>query len=78
MAKDIDTYRLIKQFVDWWCRRYYKHSQPEDREDMASEVALIASQNPSPVEDEKKKTSVVLACCPKCGFQLVASCKKAP
>ena len=46
MARDIGEYHSqITRFVDELCRVYYRHSQPEDRRDISSEVALIAHQN---------------------------------
>lgn len=46
MARDIGEYHpQITRFVDELCRVYYRHSQPEDRRDISSEVALIAHQN---------------------------------
>ena len=46
MPRDIGNYLTqITQFVDYLCRIYYRHSQPEDREDIANEVALIAHEN---------------------------------
>ena len=53
MARDIGEYHpQITQFVDELCRVYYKHSQPEDRRDISSEVALIAHQNREQIADE--------------------------
>ena len=55
MAKDIGEYHSqIVQFVAELCRVYYKHSQPEDRRDISSEVALIAHQNREKVTDESE------------------------
>ena len=55
MARDIGKYHSqIAQFVDELCRIYYKHSQPEDRRDISSEVALIAHQNREQVADESE------------------------
>ena len=55
MAKDIGEYHSqIVQFVAELCRGYYKHSQPEDRRDISSEVALIAHQNRERVTDESE------------------------
>ena len=55
MAKDIGKYHSqIAQFVDELGRVYYKHSQPEDRRDISSEVALIAHQNLEQVTDESE------------------------
>ena len=55
MARDIGKYHSqIAQFVDELCRVYYKHSQPEDRRDISSEVALIAHQNRQKVPDESE------------------------
>ena len=55
MARDIGKYHSqIAQFVDELCRIYYKHSQPEDRRDIGSEVALIAHQNRGQVVDESE------------------------
>ena len=46
MSRDIGNYLTqITQFVDYLCRIYYRHSQPEDRSDIANEVALIAHEN---------------------------------
>ena len=40
MPRDIGKYHTqITQFVDELCRVYYKHSQPEDRRDINSEIA---------------------------------------
>ena len=56
MARDIGEYHSqITQFVDQLCRVYYKHSQPEDRRDISSEVALIAHQNREGVTDESEE-----------------------
>ena len=45
MARDIGNYQpQIADFVAELCPIYYRHSQPEDREDIAVEVALIAHQ----------------------------------
>ena len=55
MARDIGEYHTqIVQFVDQLCRAYYKHSQPEDRRDISSEVALVAHQNREQVTDESE------------------------
>ena len=55
MARDIGEYHTqIAQFVDELCRTYYRHSQPEDRRDISSEVALIAHQNREQVTDESE------------------------
>ena len=55
MARDIGEYHSqIAQFVDELCRVYYKHSQPEDRRDISSEVALVAHQNREKVTDESE------------------------
>ena len=55
MARDIGEYHpQIAQFVAELCRVYYKHSQPEDRRDISSEVALIAHQNLEQVTDESE------------------------
>ena len=55
MARDIGKYHSqIAQFVAELCRVYYKHSQPEDRRDISSEVALIAHQNLEQVTDESE------------------------
>lgn len=46
MPRDIGNYvEQITQFVRDLCRIYYRHSQPEDRRDIANEVALIAHEN---------------------------------
>ena len=46
MSRDIGNYLAqITQFVDYLCHIYYRHSQPEDRKDIANEVALIAHEN---------------------------------
>ena len=46
MPRDIGNYvEQITQFVRDLCRIYYRHSQPEDRRDIANEVALIAHGN---------------------------------
>ena len=46
MPRDIGNYlEQITQFVHDLCRIYYTHSQPEDRRDIANEVALIAHEN---------------------------------
>jgi RNA polymerase sigma-70 factor (ECF subfamily) len=42
------------QFVDELCHVYYRHSQPEDRGDISSEVALIAHQNREGITDESE------------------------
>lgn len=56
MARDIGAYHpQIAQFVDQLCRVYYKHSQPEDRRDISSEVALIAHQNREQMTDESEE-----------------------
>ena len=56
MARDIGKYQAqIAQFVDQLCRVYYKHSQPEDRRDISSEVALIAHQNRERATDESEE-----------------------
>ena len=56
MARDIGEYHSqIAQFVGELCRVYYKHSQPEDRRDISSEVALIAHQNREQVTDESEE-----------------------
>ncbi len=55
MVRDIGEYHSqITQFVDELCRVYYRHSQPEDRRDISSEVALIAHQNRERVMDESE------------------------
>lgn len=55
MPRDIGKYHTqITQFVDELCRVYYKHSQPEDRRDINSEIALIAHQNLEQVTDESE------------------------
>ena len=55
MARDIGEYHAqIVRFVDELCRVYYKHSQPEDRRDISSEVALIAHQNREKVTEESE------------------------
>lgn len=55
MARDIGEYHpQITRFVDELCRVYYKHSQPEDRRDISSEVALIAHQNREQIADESE------------------------
>ena len=55
MARDIGEYHpQIAQFVDELCRVYYRHSQPEDRRDISSEVALIAHQNREQIADESE------------------------
>ena len=55
MPRDIGKYHTqITQFVDELCRVYYKHSQPEDRLDINSEIALIAHQNLEQVTDESE------------------------
>jgi RNA polymerase sigma-70 factor (ECF subfamily) len=55
MPRDIGQYHTqITQFVDELCRVYYKHSQPEDRRDINSEIALIAHQNREQVTDESE------------------------
>ena len=55
MARDIGKYHAqIIQFVDELCRVHYMHSQPEDRRDISSEVALIAHQNREKVTDESE------------------------
>ena len=55
MPRDIGQYHTqITQFVDELCRVYYKHSQPEDRRDINSEIALIAHQNSEQVTDESE------------------------
>ena len=55
MLRDIGKYQVqITQFVDELCRVYYKHSQPEDRRDINSEIALIAHQNREQVTDESE------------------------
>ena len=52
MARDIGKYRAqIEKFVDELCNIYYKHSQPEDRADIRSEVALIAHQKRDKAKD---------------------------
>ena len=56
MARDIGEYHSqIAQFVNELCRIYYKHSQPEDRRDISSEVALIAHQNREQMTDESEE-----------------------
>ena len=56
MARDIGEYHTqIVQFVDQLCRAYYKHSQPEDRRDISSEIALIAHQNREKITDESEE-----------------------
>ena len=56
MARDIGEYHTqIVQFVDQLCRAYYKHSQPEDRRDISSEIALIAHQNRERITDESEE-----------------------
>ena len=56
MARDIGEYHpQIAQFVNELCRIYYRHSQPEDRRDISSEVALIAHQNREQVMDESEE-----------------------
>lgn len=46
VARDIGEYHpQVAQFVDELWRIYYKHSHPEDRQDISNEVALIAHQN---------------------------------
>ena len=56
MVRDIGEYHSqIAQFVDELCRVYYRHSQPEDRRDISSEVALIAHQNREQVMDESEE-----------------------
>ena len=56
MARDIGEYHpQIGQFVDGLCRIYYRHSQPEDRRDISSEVALIAHQNREQIADESEE-----------------------
>ncbi len=55
MPRDIGQYHTqITQFVDELCRVYYKHSQPEDRRDINSEIALIAHQNLEQMTDESE------------------------
>ncbi len=55
MARDIGKYHSqIAQFIAELCRVYYKHSQPEDRRDISSEVVLIAHQNLEQVTDESE------------------------
>ena len=55
MARDIGEYHSqIARFVGELCRVYYKHSQPEDRRDISSEVALIAHQNREGITDESE------------------------
>ena len=55
MVRDIgEYYSHITQFVDELCRVYYTHSQPDDRRDISSEVALIAHQNREQVADESE------------------------
>ena len=55
MARDIGEYQpQIMLFVDELCRVYYRHSQPEDRGDISSEVALIAHQNREKIADESE------------------------
>jgi RNA polymerase sigma-70 factor, ECF subfamily len=51
--KKIELQR-IKQYVEKLCRRYYQHSQPEDRQDIAADVALIAAKKWETVTDEKR------------------------
>lgn len=56
MARDIGEYHpQIMQFVDELCRVYYRHSQPEDRRDISSEVALIAHQNREKIADASEE-----------------------
>ena len=56
MARDIGEYHTqIVQFVDQLCRAYYKHSQPEDRRDISSEIVLIAHQNREKITDESEE-----------------------
>ncbi len=53
MARDIGKYQSqIEKFVNELCNTYYKHSQPEDRADIRSEVALIAHEKRSKVENK--------------------------
>ena len=55
MGRDIGKYQAqIEKFVSELCRTYYKHSQPEDRADIHSEVALIAHQKRDEVEDRSE------------------------
>ena len=56
MARDIGEYHTqITQFVDKLCRLYYRSSQPEDRRDISSEVALIAHQNREQIAGESEE-----------------------
>lgn len=55
MTRDIGEYHpQITRFVDELCRVYYRHSQPEDRGDISSEVALIAHQSREKIADESE------------------------
>jgi len=52
MTRDIGKYQAqIEKFVNELCNIYYKHSQPEDRADIRSEVSLIAHQKRDRVKD---------------------------
>ena len=52
MARDIGKYQAqIEKLVYELCYVYYKHSQPENRADICSEVALIAHQKRDKVKD---------------------------
>ena len=62
MPRDIGTYRTqITQFVDELCHIYYKHSQPENRRDITSEVTLIAHQNRDKLKDKSETDFLVMS-----------------
>ena len=76
MPRDIGEYQIqITQFVDELCYVYYKHSQPEDRRDINSEIALIAHQNLEQMTDESETAFLawLRGIAKKCDPELVAS-----
>ena len=76
MPRDIGEYQIqITQFVDELCYVYYKHSQPEDRRDINSEIALIAHQNLEQMDGRIGNNLSRMAPwdCKKCDPELVAS-----
>ena len=51
MMRDLGTYQTqIARFVNVACREHYANSQPEDREDLAIEISLIALRQRSKTE----------------------------
>ena len=57
MDRDIGNYqRQIDHFVTELCPIYYRHSQLEDRQDIAVEVALVAHQRCRELDEKSSST----------------------